>query len=88
MSTSGTFRIPLISMIDRELLLQRGETLRGWADKRGIPYAVLLDALKGEALGSRTEDLLGELAQSLGISLAAFHDWRRAETADSVPAPA
>jgi hypothetical protein len=88
MSSSGTFRIPLISMIDRELLLQRGETLRGWADNRGISFSVLIDALKGQGRNPGTEDLLNELAQSLGISLSAFHDWRRTEAMDSVPAPA
>ena len=78
--SSGVFRIPLISMIDRELLLQRGESLRAWADQRGITVAGLADALQGNAGSPAHEDLLADLAGSLGISISAFHAWCRAET--------
>lgn len=80
MSSSGVFRIPLISMIDRELLVQRGETLRSWADQRGITVAGIADALKGGSDLAGHEDLLADLAGSLGISISAFHAWCRAET--------
>lgn len=88
MPHSGVFAIPLIALLDREFQAQRGQSLRAWADESCIPYQSLVDAICGSGSSERREDLLLQVASTLGISLTSMHDWCTTASRQSVPAPA
>jgi len=87
-TASGVFRIPLVALLDRELVIQRGQTLRAWADEHCIPFQLLVDALCGRGTLEFRENVLPQLASTLGISLNSLHDWCATTGRSSIPAPA
>lgn len=65
---TGVYSIPQDVVIDRELRVQTGRSLREWAEEHCVSEAAVLDALEGRG----RETLLGELATTLGVSIAAL----------------
>lgn len=87
-ANSGVFQVPLICILDRELLLQSGRDLRTWANENGVPYSTVVSALSGADVTGR-ESLLTAIASTLGVSLSALYELCEMNPRPSfAPAPA
>lgn len=70
MATTGTYAIPLSFLIDRELVVQTGESLRAWCERRGVPYDPFVARLNRG--GEDLDGVLADLADELGVSRASL----------------
>lgn len=80
---TGVYRIPLIAMLDRELTCQTGSDLRAWADEHGLPFVTVVETLQGRWTAASREELLCELATTLGISMTSLKSWCRENQSES-----
>ncbi len=77
--STGTQKISLLALIDRELIAQTGRSLIEWAKSRGLPFDLVIRSLNGNA----TEDdvVFRELSETFGVYLDSIREWCKAVAA-------
>ncbi len=70
---TGTRKISLLAMVDRELIAQTGRSLIDWAKSRGLPFDLVIRSLSGN--NSDDDIVFRELSETFGIHLGSVRGW-------------